>query len=254
LHIACSTLCFASQPLEAALRRIADMEFTRVEIALVENWAHLNPSDVVKDPGAALRRIRLGPSLSPVAFYVGISAEDAGEYRRQFEAICKLAKMLTATCITIPTAPVGSDMAAEVKRLREFSGIATAGGITLCIENHVGRLAQDPAVAIALCKAVPELGLTLDPSHYVNGPHQNRDYGDVFPFVQHVHLRDSGTGPNQQQVQIGQGLIEYGRILSQLERYNYQRNISVEIIEEPGGTLDVETEVRKLKLLLESLE
>jgi sugar phosphate isomerase/epimerase len=254
LHIACSTLCFASQPLEVALRRIAEMEFSRVEIALVENWAHLNPSDIVKDPAAAVRRIRLGPSLSAVALYVGISAEDPLEYRRQFEAICKLAKILTATCITIPAAPMGSDIAAEIKRLRELSALATTSGITLCIENHVGRLAQDPTVAVALCKAAPDLGLTLDPSHYVNGPHQNRDYGDVFPFVQHVHLRDTGTGPNQMQVQIGQGLIEYSRVVSQLERYNYQRNISIEITEEPGGTLDVETEVRKLKLLLESLE
>jgi sugar phosphate isomerase/epimerase len=254
LHIACSTLCFASQPLEVALRRIAEMEFSRVEIALVENWAHLNPSEIVHDPAGAVRRIRLGPSLSAVALYVGISAEDPAEYRRQFEAICKLAKMLTITCITIPTAPVGSDIAIEIKRLRELSAIATTGGITLCIENHVGRLAQDPATAVALCKEVPDLGLTLDPSHYVNGPHQNREYGEVFPFVQHVHLRDTGSGPNQMQVQIGQGLIEYSRVISQLERYNYERNISIEIIEEPGGTLDVETEVRKLKLLLESLE
>src|SRR5262245_57387623 len=230
------------------------MEFSRVEIALVENWAHLNPSEIVNDPAAAVRRIRLGPSLSAVALYVGISAEDPAEYRRQFEAICKLAKMLTITCITIPTAPVGSDMATEINRLRDLSDSARTGGITLCIENHVGRLAQDPATAVALCKAVPDLGITLDPSHYVNGPHQNREYGEVFPYVQHVHLRDSGTGPNQMQVQIGQGLIEYSRVLSQLDRYNYQRNISIEITEEPGGTLDVETEVRKLKLLLESLE
>jgi sugar phosphate isomerase/epimerase len=254
LHIACSTLCFASQPLEVALRRIAEMEFSRVEIALVENWAHINPSEIAVDPSAAVRRIRLGPSLSAVALYVGISAEDPAEYVRQFQAICKLAKMLTITCITIPTAPVGSDIPSEVKRLRELSSLATSNGITLCIENHVGRLAQDPATAVALCKAVPDLGLTLDPSHYVNGPHQNREYGEVFPFVQHVHLRDSGTGPNQMQVQIGQGLIEYSRIISQVERYNYERNISIEIIEEPGGTLDVETEIRKLKLLLESLE
>ena len=254
MHIACSTLCFASQPLETALRRIAEMEFSKVEIALVENWAHLNPSEIVKDPAAALRKIRMGPSLSAAAFYVGIAAEDPAEYRRQFEAINKLAKMLTVTCITIPTVPLGSDMAAEIKRLRELCAVSNAEGITLCIENHVGRLAQEPAMAVALCQAVPGLGLTLDPSHYINGPHQNKEYGEVFPFVQHVHLRDTGTGPNQMQVQIGQGLIEYSRVMSQLERFKYNRCMSVEIIDEPGGTLDVETEVRKLKLLLESLE
>ena len=253
MHIACSTLCFASQPLEVALTRIADLEFSTVELALIEGRAHLNPSEVVRDPTAALRKIRMGPSLTAAAMYVEIAADDPTEYRRQFEAVCKLAKMLTVTCITIPTAPVGSDMGAEVQRLRELCSHATAQGITLCVENHVGRLAQEPAGAIALCEAVPGLGLTLDPSHYINGPHQNRDYSDVFPFVQHVHLRDTGPGPNQMQVQIGQGLIEYSRILAHLERCAFNRTLSVEIIDEPGCTLDIETEVRKLNRLLESL-
>ena len=254
MNIACSTLCFSSKSLEGALRRIAEMEFSRVEIAMVENLAHLNPSEIAKDTVAAVRRIRSGPSLSPVAFYLGIATDDATEYLRQFEAVCKLAKILTVTCVTIPTAPVGSDMGTEIRRLRELSALASAEGVTLSVENHVGRLAQDPAVAVSLCNAVPGLGLTLDPSHYVNGPHQNRDYSEVFPYVQHVHLRDSGTAPNQAQVQIGQGLIEYSRIMSQLERYHFRRNMSVEILEDAGSSLDVETEVRKLKLLLESLE
>jgi sugar phosphate isomerase/epimerase len=68
-----------------------------------------------------------------------------------------------------------------------------------------------------------------------------------------VHLRDTGTGPNQMQVQIGQGQVEYSRVLAQLGRYGYNRTLSIEIIDEPGLALDVETEVRKLKLLLESL-
>jgi sugar phosphate isomerase/epimerase len=254
LHVACSTLCFASQPLEAALRRIVELEFSRVELALVENWAHLNPSEIAKNPSAALRRIRMGPSLTVVAFYLGISASDHSEYRRQFDAVCKLAKMLTVTCITIPTAPLGGDFAAETGRLRDLCTYATSEGITLCIENHAGRLAQNPTVAVALCEAVPGLGLTLDPTHYVNGPHQNKDYSEVFPYVQHVHLRDSGTGPTQVQVQIGQGQIEYSRLIAQLERHGYNRSLSIEIIDEPGGKLDVEAEVRKLKLLLESLD
>jgi sugar phosphate isomerase/epimerase len=236
-----------------ALRRIADLEFSQVEIALVENGAHLNPSDVARDPAAAQRRIRMGPSLTAAALYAEIAADDAAEYTRQFEAVCKLAKLLAATCVTVPTAPVGSDLGAEVNRLRGLCSIANRDGITLCVENHVGRLAQDPAVAIALCQAVPGLGLTLDPRHYINGPHQNKDYSGVFPYVQHVHLCDSGAAPHQAQVQIGQGQLEYGRVLSQLGRYRYARALSIEIMDVPGLPFDVETEVRKLKLLLESL-
>ena len=253
MHIACSTLCFASQPLDVALRRIADLEFSKVEIALIENSKHLSPSQVAADPAAALRHIRMGPSLAAAALYAEIGGDNDTETLRQLKAICRLAKMLTVTCVTIPTAPVGSAFDAEIRRLHELCSYTTGEGITLAIENHVGRLAQDPATAVALCQAVPGLGLTLDPSHYIHGPHQNRDFSEVLPYVQHVHLRDSGTAPNQKQVQIGQGLVEYGRVLSQLERYEYDRTLTIEIIDEPGGSLDVETEVRKLKLLLESL-
>ena len=253
MHIACSTGCFASLSLDQALRRIADLEFSKFELALIEGGPHLHPSRVAEDPAGAFREIRTGPSLTAAALYVDISADDPEEYRRQLQATCRLAKMLTVTCITILPAAVGSDVAGEIRRLRDLVAQTTAEGITLAIENQVGRLAQDPAVAVSLCQNVPGLALTLDPTHYVNGPHQNRDYSEVFPYVQHVHLRDSGTAPNQAQVQIGQGLIEYGRVLSQLGRYGYDRAITIEIIDEPGSPLDVETEVRKLKLLLESL-
>jgi hypothetical protein len=37
-----------------------------------------------------------------------------------------------------------------------------------------------------LCQLVPGLGLTLDPSHYLNGP-QRASYDGVIPFVRHVH-------------------------------------------------------------------
>ena len=253
MHITCSTLCFSTLPLDQALHKISSLGFIEAEIALVENWAHINPSEVLRDPVNAARRIRMAQNLIPTALFVGITAEEPDEYRRQLEAVCRLAKMLTVTLITIPTVPVATAVETEVKRLRELSACANQQGITLSIENTVGHLAQDPSVAVALCEAVPGLGLTLDPSHFINGPHQNKDFSNVYPYVQHVQLRDTGTGKNQMQVPIGQGLIEYGKIVTQLSRFGYKRDLTIEIIDGPELNMDVETEVRKLKLLLETL-
>jgi sugar phosphate isomerase/epimerase len=252
VHIACSTLCFASLPLDLALRRIADLEFSKVELALLPQ-GQLQPTEVAASVEAAQRRVRLGPSLSVAALYLDLPTDDSAENRSQLEAVFKFAKALAATCVTIPVATVGTDWDHEVQRLRKYRAIAAGEGLTLCVENHVGRLAQDPATAVKLCEAVRGLGLTLDPGHYVNGPHQNRDYDAVFPFVQHVQLRDAGTAAGQAQVQVGRGKIEYSRVLAQLERCHYDRTLSIEIIDEPGVKFEVETEVRKLKLLLESL-
>jgi sugar phosphate isomerase/epimerase len=55
------------------------------------------------------------------------------------------------------------------------------------------------------------------------------------------------------QVQVGQGEIEYGRIIAQLARHHYERLLTVEILDIPDAPFAVDQEVRKLKYLLESL-
>jgi sugar phosphate isomerase/epimerase len=114
-------------------------------------------------------------------------------------------------------------------------------------------LTGDPQVAVELCQAVPGLGLTLDPSHYLQGPNPNVDFDKVFPYVHNVHLRDTGLVPGDFQVRVGQGQIEYARIVTQLQRYGYDRALTVAIIDRPDNAFDREVEVRKLKLLLETL-
>jgi sugar phosphate isomerase/epimerase len=126
-------------------------------------------------------------------------------------------------------------------------------GLVLAVETHSQTLTADPAAAVALCQAVPGLGLTLDPSHYIQGPHRGADFDMVFPYVQNVHLRDTGKGPDEFQVRIGQGDVEYGRIVNLLERHGYDRGLTVSILDSLDSPFDIEVEVRKLKLLLESL-
>src|SRR5262249_9976546 len=110
-----------------------------------------------------------------------------------------------------------------------------------------------PAVAVELCEKVPGLGLTLDPSHFINGPHQGAGFDEVLPFVRHVHLRDTGKATGKFQGRVGQGAGEGGRVISQLERHGYDRLLSVAIHDIADAPFAMETEVRKLKFLLDSL-
>jgi sugar phosphate isomerase/epimerase len=68
-------------------------------------------------------------------------------------------------------------------------------------------------------------------------------------YVYHVHLRDSTK--SQLQVRIGQGEIEYGRLIGQLRKVHYGRALSVHLQEIPD--VDHTGEMRKMRLLLESL-
>ncbi len=253
MYVACSTLCFARYPLDQALRIIAELEFGKVDVAIREQGPHVRPSEVLADVGLAAQRIRIGPSLAPAAFNVELDAPDEDVFRKQLRALCHLARLSTVSVLTLPAAGAGSALDAEIKRLTGLVRLASAESITLTVETRIGTLTEDPDAAVELCRRVPGLGLTLDPSHYVAGPHQGKNYDQVFPYVRHVHLRDTGRSAEQFQVRVGQGEIEYGRIVSQLARLNYDRLLTVEICDIPDAPYAMDVEVRKLKYLLESL-
>jgi sugar phosphate isomerase/epimerase len=255
MFVSCSTLCFSKEPLESALRHIAELEFDKIELAVVEGGKHLQPSEVAENLDLAIHRLRHGPSLTPAAMdleFGALGADDAA-FRKRFEALCRMAKALTVAVLTIPAAPLGTSFDDEVKRLTALAGHAMRQGLVLATLTHSRTLTADPAAAVELCQAVPGLGLTLDPSHYIQGPNRNADFDAVYPYVQNVHLRDTGKEPDEFQVRIGQGEVEYGRIVNLLERHGYDRGLTISILDAPGADFDIEVEVRKLKLLLESL-
>ncbi len=253
MYVACSTLCFARHPLEQALRMIAELEFRKVDVAIHESGPHLRPSQVAQDVNLAAQQIRIGPTLTPAAFSVEIDATDETEYRRQLKAICQLARLSAVSVLTIPAAPVGQGMDAEVRRLKDLVRLTGAEGLVLTLDTRMGTLTELPETAVELCKRVPGLGLTLDPSHYIAGPNQGKSFDAVYRYVRHVHLRDTGRKPELFQVRVGQGEIEYGKIITGLSRFGYDRLLTVEIRDIADAPYALDAEARKLKYLLESL-
>jgi len=253
VYVACSTLCFARYPLDQALRIIGELDFSKVDVAIHEKGSHLRPSEVADDVPGAAQRIRIGPSLSPAAFSAEIEAQGE-EFIRQLRAICRLARLSNVATVTLPAAAsAGASVDAEVERLKRLVHSAQAEGVILSLETRIGTLTEIPSVAVELCERVPGLALTLDPSHFLAGPHQGQNYDAVFPYVRHVHLRDSGRSMDKFQVRVGQGEVEYGRIIAQLARHHYERLLTVEILDIADAPFAVDHEVRKLKYLLESL-
>ena len=252
MYVACSTLCFGKLSLDEALRVIREMHFAKADLALHEPGPHLRPSEVAADVTRVAQKLKTA-NLPFAAFHLDLSAADGADACGRLKAICRLARLLAVPILTVPAAPQGSDLVAETTRLREWTTVAAAEGVILTVETHTETLTADPLGAVELCRRVPGLGLTLDPSHYHVGPNGSANYDPLFPFVRHVRLRDSGRTPDQFQVRVGQGEIEYGRIITQLARFRYDRAMTVDVWDVPDGPFPVEPEVRKLKYLLESL-
>jgi len=246
VYVAASTRCFAGQSFEEACHLITDLEFDKVEIWMSETSNHLRPSVVAADPEAFVNRYREVTRLSPVAI---VLEEDVP--LPALAAISRLAKQMRVTQITVSSALLGTPFNTEVDRLKSYVRTCNEDGVRLSIKTRIGRLSEDPHTAVELCQSVKGLGLTLDPSCYVSGPNRGKSYDQVYPYVYHVHLRDST--PEQLQIQVGLGEIDYSRIISQLKREHYARILSVDILPELTPELDRSLELRKLRMLLETL-
>ncbi len=247
MFVAASTECFPELNLDEVLQRLVDLEFTSVEIGIKESGNKMKPSEVLADVDRAVAICRDTHRLTVAAFEVDI--EPGEKYYEQFAACCKLAKAVKVVMITIPGAELGTPFNAEIERLRELVSIASRDGVLVGVKTEVGRITQDPETAVVLCGNVKGLGITLDPSHFIFGPHKGGSYDQVFKHTYHVQLRD--TRKDKFQVRVGQGEIEYGRLISQLNMVHYQRALSVHIPAQPD--VDHVGELRKMRLLLESL-
>lgn len=246
MFVAASTRCFADHGFTAACHHLADLEYEKIEIWFDENSEHLKPSEVAADPEGFYARYRENTRLTPVAFWLGSEVNIP-----TFTALSRLAKQFRITQITINSSPLGTPFNAEIDRLKEFLRIGSQDGIRISITTKSGQLTEDPRTAVELCQATPGLGLTLDPSYYICGPHREASYDQIFPYVYHMHLRD--TTPEQIQVRIGLGEVDYSRIISQLNRYKYARALSVDLFPEMLPDNQRPIELRKMRLLLESL-
>ncbi len=248
MFVAATSRCFSDLGLNDALRQLVDLEYTAVEIAVNSSGGHLSPAEVASDVDAAVRACRQSHRLTLVAFSVDIDVPGQ-QYYDQFAACCKLAKATKVVTIVVRASELGTPFNEEVERLRRMVAIGSIEGVRIGLLTEVGRMTEDPNTAVVLCDSVKGLGLTLDPSHYIFGPHGGASFEQVMKYVYHVRLRD--TKKDAFQVRVGQGEVEYGRLVNQLNKVHYDRALTVDLT--PLPDIDFLAEMRKMRLLLETL-
>lgn len=256
-RVAASALAFSKLPLEEALKRIARLGILFVDLAFQEGWAHLYPSEVAKDVGAATRRVKAALSQTgvvPTSFNVGLGKAEPDEESRRFAAVAELARALGVRMLTLPAAPKGTAVEQEIERLRRLVECARPLEVEVTVETHAGQLTEDPVLAAHIAQSVPGLGLTLDPSHYYAGPLQSGEFEAVLPFVRHVHLRDAGASWQEIQRPMGTGRVEFRRLFELLRLHGYTGAFVAEYIDSIGtdGSIDVERELAAVKALVEA--
>jgi len=246
--ISASTQCWPGRSFAEIVEIFYDLDFSSIEIALHENGGLAKPSDLIGDPEHAATWLRHGHRLDIVAYSVEL-ASTGDQHYEDFAAICRIAKATKVVTLVVPSAELGTPFNEEVEHLRKLVAIAEVEGARVGVRTEIGRLSEDPDTLMVLCNNVDGLGITLDPSVYIVGPARAKSLDRILKFVYHVHLRD--TKPDRFQVSVGQGDVDYAKLISQLEREKYDRALSVHMA--PMEGLDHRVELRKLRRLLETL-
>ena len=235
-------------PLSETIEKLAHLEFSHIELGIYESGNHLKPSDVKKDFDTALQVCMDSKRLVLTGFDLQI--EDEGEeYFDTFTKCCALAKAAKVVSLTVRASEHGTPFNEEVERYKRLVKIADIHGVRVAMRTEVGRLSADVDTVSVICGHVKGIGLALDPSHYHLGNPEPPNYEKLLPYVHSVFLRDST--PDELQVRVGQGIIDYGRLINLLRKESFRRTLCVDI--QPKPDTDHDGELRKLRLLLESL-
>ena len=232
-----------------SLNKLADLEYSTAELIVGRNTdSHLILPESQEQFDDIVLFCRMSRRIAPVAIYFDFNPDDS-KFICSFELCCHLAKVAKIVQITVKASESGTPFNAEVERLRHLVQIGNAHGLVVGVATETGRMSEDPDSLKCLCKSVRDLSVTLDPSHYIFGQSKPKEYDHLLEYVSHVRLRD--TTKNKMQVQIGQGIQEYNKLVIQLNKVNYRRALCVDLAPLPG--LDQDAEMRKMRLLLESL-
>lgn len=251
MFITCSTQCFGSKRLEEVFATMIELQFQKYELVLDENSNHLKPSEVHENLSKAIGLLKSTPGLIPTVFTAYFGELDSSAYKLHFLAVCRLARQCFVPVINIQASSPTANINGEILRLKELVKIAEKEGVLINLIMEQGTLASDPKSVVQICKEVKQLGVCLDPSLEVLSPDIQLE--ELYSYARHIHFRDTGRGISQFQVRVGQGQVDFGKVISHLEKCKYERALSIDIQQKPEITFPVEPEIRKLKYLLESM-
>ncbi len=196
--LACSTLAFTHVPLADALARIRTLGFTAAELVVRGDnvWpGHLDPARLADDAG-------YGRAALAVQQASGLALASAGceqasdlplaEEKRRIAALA--AWLAEAGARTLTVFVYERD---PTQRWRELDAIASAHGLVLAAETHLGTATATPAAAAAVA-ADRDLRLTLDASHYIGQGFGPADWAPLLPRVVAVQVRHCRPGELQE--------------------------------------------------------
>ena len=240
--------CFPDLSPQEGWRRLPIWNYSAVEIPIHESGRGLKPSDVHADLERAARFCRDTHRLDIAALDIELAPGPI--ITRTSLRAASWRRLIKVVSLVIPCSELGTPFNEEIERLRKLVEIASLEGAVVGLKTQIGRMSQDPDTACVLCDNVKGLRLTLDPSHYVTGPHQGGAHR------QSDEVRAARAPARFNEAEAARARRPRRDRLRQADFSNWTRSATIGRCRShmtPLEGFDHRAEMRKMRLLLDSL-
>jgi sugar phosphate isomerase/epimerase len=210
----CTDFTFPLLTHENALELIRMLGIGAVDIGLLQDRSHIQPSHVRADPSGAgkkLRKLLNAKGLKAADVFLqsaldfvslALNQPDAAAHqksRSDFLLALEFAEGCGSghvTCLPGALFPEESEAASRERARAELAWRVektSAHGIVCGVEAHRGSIADTPAKAKALAEAVPGLTLTLDYSHFIRSGFTQDEITPLLAHAGHFHAHGGVT-------------------------------------------------------------
>ena len=234
-----------NRTLREGLELAKSFGFENVDIAVGGGNAHFNPVEVAKNPVRFADEIRRESEALQLQinecfalnFGAPINTPDAAtrEYSRKlFCGLCDFASLANFKSVMLIAGPQHENYSREysqelaVTALRELVEIAGEDDLLLNLEADCDSCVNTPEEARDLCERVPNLGLTLDHSHFICQGIAPQRIEILYPLARHFHVRQSA--PNRIVTPVSEGVVDFRDVLQKLNACGYEGLFCIEYL------------------------
>lgn len=245
-RVICSSISFRRLPLAAALRQIAEIGFTRIDLGALPGVCDHVPYELTAPAVAEVAATIHGSGLGVRSINADIGdlnrpldADAAAAREQHLRNLVDLAVQVQAPAIVLPCGSQGHDPLRELdsdiqlvaEQLRAASRVAAEQGVEIWVESqHSGRLCFSLERAGQLMAALRGSGVrsVLDFSHVVASGDEPLTWIDGYASeVAHVHIRDARRGDIH--LTPGNGEVDFAAGIAALTAAGYTGDFSLEL-------------------------
>jgi sugar phosphate isomerase/epimerase len=240
IELGVNTVLFGGHDFHTAMRLIQWAGYDAAEISALNGVGafgdplgeHLH-LDRWQDDVAGIRSVVEETGLSLTAMEVGPLDEE--RCRNAFDAAAELGIPIVNIG---PSGSSGStdDLNMCIDRMARLAEEAGERGVTLCVKAHIGTSMDNTETTLEVLRRIdtPSFGIDMDPSHiYRNGEQPADALRTVIGRVRHMHVRDSGPGPEPGSPEVqtcGRGEIDLAAYCHVLVEAGFDGPVNLEII------------------------